>query len=99
MDAYAKTHQKCYQHYPAQRMRLVRPVVPDGHEPEYQCREQTGHRVNLALDCREPERVREAVGQCAHHTADGDGRRGGLAIETVLARLDESLYEPNQCKV
>ena len=66
MDAYRQAHQIGYQDYPAVRLRLGRRVFPLEDSPEHHRRKERRHGVDLALDGREPERVRKRVGQRAH---------------------------------
>ena len=54
-------------------MRLVGIVLPLQHQPEHQSGEEAGVGIDLAFDGREPERVRERIGQRARHGSGFDG--------------------------
>ena len=99
VHADAQAHQEGDEHDPAQGVRLVGAVVPHCHQPEYDGREQRGHRVDLGLDGREPEGVGEGVDQGAHEAGaeDGDGLR--QAIAAVGGRAHQALGQPDDGQV
>ena len=94
VDAYGKTHKEGYEHYPAVGMWLVGVVVPLCHRPEDKGGEKGRHRIDFALDGREPESVREAVGKGAHDAAaeDGYGFREGI-LPVLPGRLEKPFRE------
>ncbi len=75
MDPDRKAHQQGDQDDPTVGMGFVRLLVPLAHRPEDDRREQGRHRIDLAFDGREPERIRETVSQGTDgSTAEDDDR-------------------------
>ena len=95
-----KSHEERYQQYPSVCIWRIRLLVPSGHRPDYQGGEKRRHRIDLTLDCGEPECIREAVCQCSDGAAAADQYRLAQTPLSVLSRFPfEPLGEENDGEI
>ena len=87
VDTDGKTHQKGYKDNPSVGIRLVSLLVPLGHRPEDQGCDKRRHRVNLTLDCREPECIAKSICKGTHRSRSEDSNRFSERVSSFIRRL------------